>query len=163
MKKVLFICLGNICRSPAAEGILQGILKANGREDVYVDSAGTSAYHQGNKADPRMREHGTKRGHELLSLSRPLDKGDFDEFDYLVCMDNSNYANTLALAPSESYHSKVYRMCEFNEKFDDQEVPDPYYGGDQGFIHVFELLEHSCMTFFNQKLSKLTATKTIKS
>lgn len=148
MKKLLFVCLGNICRSPAAEAIMMKILNDQGHDNVYCDSAGTSAWHHGNKADSRMREHGARRGYELLSLSRPLKEEDFEEFDLIFCMDHQNYHHTLELMPNEQYRSKVHKMCSFAENFDLEEVPDPYFGGDDGFEFVFDLLEDACRGVF---------------
>ena len=145
MKKVLFVCLGNICRSPAAEAVMQSMLKDAGLEDVvYCDSAGTSAYHSGERADSRMREHGKKRDYDLLSISRAFEKDDFKEFDLIIPMDQSNQTNMMQLLDDDSLKHKVKMMCSFCTKFSETEVPDPYYGGAQGFEHVFDILEDAC-------------------
>ena len=146
MKKLLFVCLGNICRSPAAEAIMQKLVKKKGlTHEIAVDSAGTSGWHKGEKADRRMREHGQLRGLKLLSLSRPLTISDFDEFDQIFCMDHSNYKNVLNLAPGEKEREKVHLICNYTQNFPDQEIPDPYYGGKEGFEYVLDLLEDTCM------------------
>jgi protein-tyrosine phosphatase len=143
MQKVLFVCLGNICRSPAAEGVFKSLINES---DYFVDSAGTSAYHAGEKADKRMRSAAKQRGLELTSISRGLTSKDLMEFDYIIAMDDSNYLNILKLDPQGEFHSKVYKMCSFlSSKYKDvKEVPDPYYGGDDGFSFVFDLLEDAC-------------------
>lgn len=142
MVKVLFICLGNICRSPAAHGVFEHFVEEEGLTDkIFVDSAGTSGFHRGEMADARMIEHAGRRGFELRSLSRKLVAKDYDEFDYLIVMDNSNHKNTLALARSSEDEEKVLKMVDFCPSFSDKEVPDPYYGGEAGFEHVLDLVE----------------------
>ncbi len=139
MKRILFICLGNICRSPAGEAIFRNYIEDLGLTHEYdIDSAGTSAVHEGQKADRRMREHGKRRGIEITSISRGLKDSDFIDFDFLVTMDKSNYRNTLVHAnrSGNSQHtSKIIPFCEH------EEVPDPYYGGSDGFEYVLDMLE----------------------
>lgn len=145
MKKLLFVCLGNICRSPAGEGIMQKMIENQGLEDNYsCDSAGTSAYHQGEPADSRMRKHAKKRGYMLTSVARQFVAEDFDNFDYILTMDQSNYRNVLAVATSDEQKNKVYSMTKFCTRHTEQSVPDPYYGGDAGFEKVLDILEDSC-------------------
>ncbi|MCP4913476.1 MAG: low molecular weight phosphotyrosine protein phosphatase [Oligoflexia bacterium] len=142
MVKVLFICLGNICRSPAAHGVFEHFVEQEGLTDnIFVDSAGTSGFHRGEMADARMIEHAARRGYDLRSLSRKLVAKDYQEFDYLIVMDDSNHKNTLALAKDESDIDKVFKMVDFCPSFSDKEVPDPYYGGEAGFEHVLDLVE----------------------
>lgn len=141
--KILFICLGNICRSPAAEAIMQKLISERDLS-ISVDSAGTSSYHQGERADSRMRQHGERRGLQLLSLSRPFTIDDFERFDFIFCMDRSNQRNLLNRARNDVDRQKVQLICDYARHFDDREVPDPYYGGDEGFEHVFNLLEDAC-------------------
>jgi protein-tyrosine phosphatase len=142
MKKLLFVCLGNICRSPAAEGIMQHKLNEAGLEgQVYCDSAGTSGHHEGQAADSRMRERATARGYQLLSKSRPVKRSDFVEFDLVLAMDHSNLKNLLELCPKEELRKKIVLICDFCKNFDLEEVPDPYYGGLSGFDNVLDLLE----------------------
>ncbi len=153
MKKILFVCLGNICRSPAAEGVLKQIIKNHKREnDFYVDSAGTSAYHQGAKADKRMIAAAKKREIDLTSLSRPFEYEDFQEFDYIVAMDKSNFKDILSLDQKNIYSSKVFLMTDFTPSFPDVGVPDPYFGGEAGFDYVLDLLEEGC-TYLYKKIS----------
>ena len=149
-KKVLFVCLGNICRSPAAEGIFAHLIKNNGLEDKYSwDSAGTSGYHQGEPADARMIEHAKRRGIELPSKSRPFSNADFNDFDLILTMDNINFRDVQGKAVSEKEKNKVKKMVAYCFNFDDAEVPDPYYGGEEGFEHVMDLLEDGCKNLIN--------------
>ncbi len=138
--KILFVCLGNICRSPAAEGIFSKKANEAGLS-ITVDSAGTSAWHAGEKADRRMRQTAKNRGYELSSISRPVIFSDFENFDYLIAMDDHNYDDLRAKAHESSQLDKILRMRDFfsDSRFD--HVPDPYYGGSQGFEMVIDLLE----------------------
>ena len=149
MKKVLFICLGNICRSPSAEAVFNSITKKKGVSDKFeVDSAGTSAYHQGEPADGRMRDHAIKRGFDLTSISRGLVDEDYKEFDYLVTMDEANYFNTKKMCPRDEYISKIVKMTDYCKIHAIEGVPDPYSGGDAGFELVLDILEDSCNEFY---------------
>ena len=132
---------------------MQKLVDTAGLQDqVQVDSAGTSGWHQGELADPRMREHGERRGLQLLSRSRPFVLEDFDRFDIIFCMDRSNYRNLQKLAHSETHRQKLRLMCDYCQNFEDRDVPDPYYGGAQGFEYVFDLLEDACAEAFQQLL-----------
>lgn len=143
--KVLFVCLGNICRSPAAEGIFKKMVrKQRLHEKIEVDSAGTAGYHVGELPDARMRQHGTRRGYKFDSLSRKFTSNDFDRFDIILAMDDSNYNNILRLAPDLDSEGKVHRMMDFSKKYENDHVPDPYYSGAEGFELVLDLLEDSC-------------------
>ena len=139
MTNILMVCLGNICRSPLAEGILQSKLNP---ELFTVDSAGTSSYHIGNKPDPRSISTAKKHHIDITKQrARQFTKQDFIDFDIIYAMDNSNFANIIALAKNDAQHSKVKLIL--NESFPDKnlDVPDPYYGGDNGFEKVYTLLE----------------------
>jgi len=138
--------MGNICRSPAAEGVMQKmILDQQLAEKIYVDSAGTIGYHAGEKADARMIKHAKKRGYDLLSISRQFDPScDFTEFDFIIAMDNKNLADLKAMDESGQYAHKIYKMTDFCEKMKVDIVPDPYYGGDQGFETVLDIVEDGC-------------------
>jgi protein-tyrosine phosphatase len=143
MIKVLFVCMGNICRSPAAEGIFKKIVKDEKLENqIYVDSAGTIDYHSGELPDERMRRHGLTRGYIFDSRARQFNpKKDFDEFDYIITMDNDNYTNIVNLDRKKSYGNKIIKMADFIFEKNVTEVPDPYYSGTEGFEFVLDLLE----------------------
>jgi protein-tyrosine phosphatase len=142
---VLFVCLGNICRSPAAEGIFIKLVKKQGLSDkIKVDSAGTAGYHAGELPDARMRRHGLRRDYKFDSLSRKFTSRDFDRFDLILAMDDSNYNNIVHLAPDLEAQGKVHRMMEFSKKYGYDHVPDPYYSGAEGFELVLDLLEDAC-------------------
>lgn len=147
-KKVLFICLGNICRSPAAHGILEHIAGS----ELEVESAGTSAYHAGEKADARMRKAASERGISLNSISRGFKIKDFEHYDLIITMDDSNYFNITNLDYQNEFKSKIFKMTSFlSEKYSDvKEIPDPYYGGSQGFEFVLDLLEDACKNLLDK-------------
>ena len=145
MIRILFVCMGNICRSPCAEGIMNYLIKQQGLEnEIECDSAGTIDYHQGDSADLRMREHASLRGYDLNSISRPFENDDFELFDLIITMDEDNYQQIKWLDQNNNYSDKIRRMTDFCKAARVQEVPDPYYGGDQGFENVLDLLEDSC-------------------
>lgn len=142
---VCFVCLGNICRSPTAEGVFIHLVEQAGlRERFVIDSAGTGAYHVGERADPRSRAEARRRGVELPSIARQVVAGDFARFDLLLAMDHRNRADLLALARGEPARRKVRLFREFDPSAPPQaEVPDPYYGGEQGFAEVFDICERA--------------------
>ena len=145
MKKILFVCLGNICRSSSAEGIMLRLLEQAGMEkEVKVDSAGILSYHQGELPDARMRMHAARRGYNLVHRSRPVRTEDFYDFDMIIGMDDRNIDDLRELAPSPEEEKKIYRMCDFSVKKVVDYVPDPYYGGDSGFENVLDILEDAC-------------------
>lgn len=142
-KSVLFVCLGNICRSPSAEAVLKAKLKDAGLEkEVFVDSAGTSGYHEGDHADQRMQSHAIKRDFNLTSISRQVHPSDYDRFDYIIAMDASNYQHLVNKAHSPEQKQKISLMTDFSQNHTG-DVPDPYYGGTQGFENVLDILEDS--------------------
>lgn len=142
---ILFVCLGNICRSPAAEKIMQHFAqKAEGEITISAASAGLIAYHQGELPDPRMRKHAAQRGYNLNHRSRPIQTEDFYDFDLIVGMDESNIDRLHQLAPSPEEEQKICRMADFLQHHEADHIPDPYYGGANGFEHVLDLLEDAC-------------------
>lgn len=143
--RILFICLGNICRSCTAEEIMRTVLRREGLDKVIeVDSAGLISYHQGEQADPRMRSHALRRGYHITHLSRPVRMTDFYDFDLIIGMDDSNISRLYDLAPSLEAEDKIHRMTEYCTRMVADHVPDPYYGGAQGFENVIDILEDAC-------------------
>ena len=145
-KKILFVCMGNICRSPSAEAVFRELVKKAGLNGRFeIDSAGTGAWHVGEQADRRMQKHAVKRGYNLTSISRKFNpKADFDRFDLIVAMDDENIWALKRMARSESDLRKICKMTDFKQEWNYDEVPDPYYGGEEGFELVLDLLEDAC-------------------
>ena len=142
--KILFVCMGNICRSPAAEGIFKQKIKDRDLENLFVvDSAGTGGWHVGNLADRRMREAALSRGIELTSRSRKIDHNDLYEFDHILVMDKDNLNAVKSLIKDHTYpiNSKIKLILSYSKKSQLDEVPDPYYGGQNGFERVLDLLD----------------------
>ena len=146
---VLFVCLGNICRSPMAEGIFGKIVeRENALQHFEIDSAGLLSYHEGELPDSRMRFHASKRAYHLVHRSRPVKMSDFDRFDMIVGMDDDNIAGLKKMASTKEHEQKIYRMTDFCRIHQATSVPDPYYGGDNGFENVIDLLEDACEGLF---------------
>ena len=146
--KVLMVCLGNICRSPLAEGILKSKVD---NHQVFVDSAGTGSWHIGNSPDPRSIEVARQYGLDISSQrGRQFSTKDFLEFDHIFVMDNSNYDDVIKLAKNASDKDKVSLILD--ELFPDEnvDVPDPYYGGDHGFEQVYQMLDKACEKIVNR-------------
>ena len=152
MKQVLFVCLGNICRSPSAEAVFNAVIRKYGMEhQISCDSAGTAAYHEGEQADYRMKQFAHKRGYELTSISRPFNpRTDFDRFDYIVGMDRMNVRDLKAMARNESDQKKISLMTDYCTELNYESVPDPYYGGASGFELVLDILEDACEGLLKQ-------------
>lgn len=152
MKKILFVCLGNICRSPAAEGVFLAKLgERNLSSKFIVDSAGTSAWHMGERADERMLHHASKRSYDLQSRARKVKESDFDDFDLIIAMDQSNVRNMQKICGGRKHHAKYFLMTDFCREYQgEKEIPDPYYGGEEGFEKVLDLLEDSCEELVRQ-------------
>jgi protein-tyrosine phosphatase len=139
---VLFVCLGNICRSPAAEGVFRALVEREGLAGrIACDSAGTGAWHVGKAPDARMRAAATRRGYDLDSLrGRQVTAGDFGRFDYVLAMDGENLADLAVLCPP-GHEARLGRLLDFAPGLGRRDVPDPYYGGADGFEHVLDLVE----------------------
>ncbi|MEM7161829.1 MAG: low molecular weight protein-tyrosine-phosphatase [Bacteroidota bacterium] len=150
--KVLMVCLGNICRSPLAEGLFRQKAEDNNME-IDVDSCGTSGYHNGEAPDPRTTDNARKNGLDLSMLrSRKFHASDFDTFDLIYVMDSSNYANVKALSRSDSDMEKVDFLLNATFPGENRAVPDPYFGGENGFQEVYDLVNDACEQLI-QKLS----------
>lgn len=142
MHKILFVCLGNICRSPAAEGVFSHLVESEGLSDQFeIDSCGIIGFHAGEKADIRMRDHASKRGVNLKSISRQFEQEDFENFDLIIAMDGRNFKDLRELDQPGKYTEKIKMFCEYCTIREETEVPDPYYGGAEGFEQVLDIVE----------------------
>lgn len=149
--KILFVCLGNICRSPTAEGVMIDLVrKAHLESRIEIDSAGTYGGHAGELPDSRMRQHALRRGYNLTSRSRQVRPSDFEDFDIILAMDDRNYQNLRDLSPDPESQNKVRRMVDFSQQTQYDYIPDPYYGGADGFELVLDLLEDACDGLLNE-------------
>ena len=145
-KRILFVCLGNICRSPGAEAVLTKM--ASGRNltiPLEIDSAGTGGWHEGEPADQRMQVHAARRGYTLTHLARKFNPDvDFDHYDLIIGMDDENIRRLKSLTRNETDRKKIVRMTEYSRLYSYTSVPDPFYGGEDGFELVLDLLEDAC-------------------
>jgi len=155
MTRILFVCLGNICRSPTAEGVMRRLVERQGLQDqIEIDSAGTGGWHVGEHADPRARAAARSRGITLDSVARQVTPGDFERFDLIVAMDSSNMSNLERIAPDEQEREKIHLLREWDPDHGlrargpanarDLDVPDPYYDGARGFETVLDQVEAAC-------------------
>ena len=153
MVKVLMVCLGNICRSPMAEGILRSKAQQQGL-NIQVDSAGTANFHVGESPDIRAIKTAKQFGVDISGLrGRQFIESDFDQFDHIFVMDGSNKENVLKLARNESDRKKVKLFLELTNDYALKDVPDPWFGGDEGFVEVFEMLENACENFLMHEVN----------
>lgn len=145
-ERILFVCLGNICRSPAAEAMLRRMVDAAGCADRFeIDSAGTYSGHAGEVPDARMRDAAARRGYRLTHRARSVREEDFERFGRIVAMDDANYEALRRLAPSREAARRIFRLAEFCRRHPDcTHIPDPYYEGREGFERVLDLLEDGC-------------------
>ncbi len=145
--KVLFVCMGNICRSPAAEIIFRNMVdKDQLNEQIQADSAGTIDYHQGSPPDSRMIKTLMQHGYNIMPhRARKIKPEDLEQFDLILTMDGENFTDVRSMDKLKQFRNKIVPMCKFvSGKFRDTDVPDPYYGGQSGFDHVVELLDNAC-------------------
>jgi protein-tyrosine phosphatase len=158
MLSVVFVCLGNICRSPTAEGIFIELVNQNGlSKQVIVDSAGTGGWHIGDLADPRSRAEASRRGIQLRSRSRQFRSEDFQKFDLIIAMDRANLRNILRLARTDEERSRVHLLRKFDPLAPpDSDVPDPYYGGTNGFPDVFDICARGCEGLMDEVRKRLS-------
>ncbi len=153
MKKVLFVCLGNICRSPLAEGLAKHIAKEKGISDhVHFDSCGTSQYHIGDQPDERTVENTANNGIKLDHQARQFEKKDFRDFDYILAMDSNNLSNIKILDQADQFGDKLFLMRDFDPENSGGDVPDPYFGGEAGFQNVYDILNRSVENFIDTEL-----------
>jgi protein-tyrosine phosphatase len=150
--RLLFVCLGNICRSPAGENVMRHLVSEAGLSSRFeIDSAGTAGFHTGNDPDLRMQKAARKRGIPMTGSARQVKPADFEEFDWIFAMDRSNYEDLRAVqnrCPNPT--AKLVLFCDLCEKHKESEVPDPYYGGPEGFETVLDLLEDGCSAFLRK-------------
>ena len=150
--RILFVCLGNICRSPAAEAMMRQLVERSGLADIIdIDSAGTYGGHSGERSDPRMRRAAAARGIEMTHLARQVREEDFERFDMVIAMDDNNYEALFRLAPDRAAQNKIFRFREFLTHHPEwSHIPDPYYEGHEGFELVLDLLEDGCATLLKR-------------
>ncbi|HET8860915.1 low molecular weight protein-tyrosine-phosphatase [Marivirga sp.] len=158
MKKILFVCLGNICRSPLAEGLMrEKIVKLGLEKQFKLDSCGTADYHIGELPDERTRENALKNGLNLKQRARQFEVADFNRFDHILVMDNANKMRVIGLATSEIHLQKVQLMRDFESasELKGKDVPDPYYGGVEGFQNVYNILDRCTENLLNHHLEAI--------
>ena len=149
--KICFVCLGNICRSPTAEGIFQHLVNNRGLQQYfYIDSAGTSAYHIGEKANSKSRKVAADHGVDLKSRARRFEKKDLDEFDMILAMDHEDMRNIKEIDLDKKYPDKIFLMRDFDPEPGNGAVPDPYYGGIDGFQQVYDVILRSCKALLDK-------------
>ncbi len=143
--RILFVCMGNICRSPTGEAVLlKKIAERNVADQFVIDSCGTVNHHIGQNADPRMMQSAEARGYDLASIARQFSTDDFENFDVILAMDRDNFFEILQMDQNNKAEDKLQLFCDFVQSTSGSDVPDPYYGGEQGFDHVLDLIEEGC-------------------
>lgn len=154
--RLLFVCLGNICRSPSGENLMRHVVESEGLSEHFeIDSAGTAGYHVGNPPDARMTAAAQKRGFTMRGRARQVKPADFENFDFIFAMDRANYEDLLDVRDRcEAPTAELRLFCTYCTEHDDEEVPDPYYGGPEGFEYVLDLLEDGCAEFLKQWRAK---------
>ncbi len=151
MNKILFLCMGNICRSPAAHCVLQHLVDQAGLSDHFeIESAGTIGFHIGEPPDNRMQSAMSGRGIPIIGRSRQLKPKDLSYYDLILAMDCDNLKGAKSLDPAGQFHDRIKLFCKYCSKHSDIEVPDPYYGGDRGFEHVLDLIEDGCANLLEE-------------
>ena len=157
-QRILFVCLGNICRSPAAEAMMQMLVDRAGLAgDIYLDSAGTYGGHAGDRSDVRMRRAAAARGIEMTHRARQVREEDFERFDRIIAMDDNNYEALFRLAPDRDAQNKIFRFREYLRHHAEWSyIPDPYYEGHEGFELVLDLLEDGCATLLDELKQKVS-------
>ena len=145
MKRILFLCMGNICRSPAGHCVFQQMVDTAGLTEAFdIESAGTIGFHVGSPPDSRMQQVMRARGIPVIGRSRQLDSYDLEYYDLILAMDQDNLEGARSLDRKGQYHDKIQLFCEYCTEHDETEVPDPYYGADRGFEHVLDIIEDGC-------------------
>jgi protein-tyrosine phosphatase len=155
MIRVLFVCLGNICRSPLAESVFRHLARGRGVDDLFeIDSAGTSGWHAGDPPDARSVATARARGVEVCGESRELGADDLRRFDYVITMDRENLANIARLEAASGGGARVHLLREWDPEGGPPDVPDPYYGGERGFEEVHDIVERSCAALLEDLLAR---------
>jgi protein-tyrosine phosphatase len=148
--RILFVCAGNICRSPTAEAVMRGLVAEAGLDgEIEIASAGTGGWHVGDPPDPRSVAAAAERGVELTGAARQVDAADFEGFDLLIAMDRSNHDALRRLAPDEEARERIHLLREYGDG-EAHDVPDPYYGGADGFAEVVEIVERNCRALLDE-------------
>lgn len=154
--KVMFVCAGNICRSPLAHAMFDKVIKEKGLEDLFItESSGTNGFHVGDLPDIRTRENALSHNLDVSHISRKFESEDLEEWDLLLVMDKSNYKNVLAKSTSREQENKIHLFREWDSQSGDIEVPDPYMGGTQGFEDVYKIVERTTYFLVNDLVEKM--------
>lgn len=154
--KILFVCMGNICRSPAAEAVMKQLIANEGLTmEIECDSAGTISYHTGDSPDHRMHKAAQNRNIITNGSARQINDTDYNHFNLILTMDEDNYNNVLNMSPSANCSSEIKKFCDFIADPTITEIPDPYYGGAKGFEEVLDLLEDGCLSLLEYARTKI--------